>query len=75
MGVLEQLLPAAVTGLIVGLITWGGIRTELRWLRRDVDLAHERINELDGDVHHISERRTSRVPSRTRPKPYRRPRR
>lgn len=25
---------------------WLALRTEIRWLRRDVDLAHERIDRL-----------------------------
>jgi hypothetical protein len=64
--IFSQLLPAAVTGLCVGLILWGGIRTELRWLRRDVDLAHERINDLEDAPARVVERRTRRIPSRTR---------
>lgn len=40
------LLPAAASGLV----TWGVVRTELRWLRADVDRAHQRIDALDASV-------------------------
>lgn len=33
----ESVLIALVTGAASGLITWGAIRVELAWLRRDVD--------------------------------------
>lgn len=44
---MESWLLALVTAVITGLVTWGGIRVELRWLRRDVDWAHRRIDQLD----------------------------
>ena len=43
---MEAWLLALVTAVTTGLVTWGGIRVELRWLRRDVDLAHDRISRL-----------------------------
>lgn len=30
-----------------GLVTWGAIRVELRWLRRDVDHAHTRLDRIE----------------------------
>lgn len=45
---METLIVAATTGLVSSLLTWGGLRVELRWLRRDVDLAHQRIDRLEG---------------------------
>lgn len=45
---METLLIAAITGIIGGLTTWGGLRVELRYLRRDIDLAHQRIDEMQG---------------------------
>jgi hypothetical protein len=43
----ESFLVAVVTGLVCGLVAWGGVKVELRWLRRDVDLAHQRIDRLE----------------------------
>ena len=31
------LLPHLLTGIAAGLVAWGGVRIEMRWLRRDVD--------------------------------------
>ncbi len=45
----DWLLPAIASGAASGLIFYGAIRVELRWLRRDVDDAHWRINEIVGD--------------------------
>ncbi len=45
----EWLLPALTSGAASGLIFYGAIRVELRWLRRDVDHAHWRIDGLTGD--------------------------
>lgn len=41
-------LLALVSALVTGLVTWGGLRVELRWLRRDVDHAHKRLDRLEG---------------------------
>lgn len=32
--------------LITAAAVWGAMRVELRWLRRDVDMAHKRIDRL-----------------------------
>ena len=42
----EALLIAVVTAVLNGAVTWGVISTKLAWLRRDVDLAHARIDKL-----------------------------
>jgi hypothetical protein len=43
----DALMIAAVSGAVSGLISWGGVRVELRWLRRDVDRANSRHDERD----------------------------
>lgn len=40
--ILQILLPSIVTGLVA----WGGIRTEMKYLRRDVDQVSARLNEF-----------------------------
>lgn len=42
-----------LTGAVCGLIAWGGIKVELRWLRRDIDATMR-------DVRKINERCISR---------------
>lgn len=37
---------AGITGLVNAAVTWGVISTQLAWLRRDVDLAHSRIDAM-----------------------------
>ena len=39
---------ALLTAAINAAVTWGIISTKLEWLRRDVDLAHQRIDALTG---------------------------
>ena len=34
---LQELLPHILTGVAAGLVAWGGVKIEMRWLRRDVD--------------------------------------
>ena len=41
-----QLSDALLIALLSAGMTWGAMRIEIRWLRRDVDLAHSRINDL-----------------------------
>lgn len=36
-----------VTVLINGAVTWGVVRTELKYMRRDIDLAHKRLDRMD----------------------------
>ncbi|WP_293762578.1 hypothetical protein [uncultured Aquitalea sp.] len=45
---MADLLPILLTGAVSGLVTWGGLRVELRYLRRDVDKAHTRIDRMQG---------------------------
>lgn len=50
MDVMAQLTNAVIAGLVGGVVTgaaaFAAIRVELRWLRRDIDLAHDLIKEL-----------------------------
>ncbi len=43
---MNELLIALGSGLVTGLVTWGGMRVEIRYLRRDVDRAHWRLDQL-----------------------------
>ena len=44
---LADLVISLLGGLACGLVTWGGVRVELRYLRRDVDWAHTRIDGVE----------------------------
>lgn len=35
-----------MSGLVTGAVTWGAMRVEVRYLRRDVDRAHLRLDNL-----------------------------
>ncbi len=58
--VFSQLLASIVSGLVGGFITgvaaFSAIKVEMRYLRRDVDHAHARLDEANG----IKERRRAR---------------
>lgn len=43
---MNEVLIAIGAGLVTGLVTWGGLRVEIRYLRRDVDRAHWRLDQL-----------------------------
>lgn len=43
----EAALLAVLSGAVSGLLAWGGVRVELRYLRRDVDQAHGRIDRVE----------------------------
>lgn len=45
---METWLLALATAAATGLVTWGAMRVELRWLRRDVDHAHKRLDRIEG---------------------------
>jgi hypothetical protein len=45
---MDSWLLALASAVATGLVTWGAIRVELRWLRRDVDHAHKRIDRVEG---------------------------
>lgn len=34
-------------GIACGLVTWGALRVEMKWLRRDVDDLKDRANAID----------------------------
>ncbi len=38
---------AAVTALLNGAVTWGVVSVKLEWLRRDVDAAHDRLDQIN----------------------------
>lgn len=42
----EAILIAVVTGVITAAVNWGIVKVQLDWLRRDVDAAHKRLDEL-----------------------------
>lgn len=42
---MNELLPILFSGIVCGLVTWGGVRAELKYLRRDVDDAHRKIDD------------------------------
>lgn len=42
----EAVIVALLTAAINGAVTWGVVSTKLDWLRRDVDLAHSRLDKL-----------------------------
>jgi len=46
MGVMDILANGLLSGVITGAAAYAAIRVEIRYLRRDVDLAHSRIREL-----------------------------
>lgn len=43
---LEAIGAAIFAGIVQGLITWGAVRVEIRYLRRDTDRAHWRLDNL-----------------------------
>jgi hypothetical protein len=53
----EQVVLVLATALLNGAVTWGVVKTQLAWLRRDVDLAHSRISEMGEKFDRYAERR------------------
>jgi hypothetical protein len=45
----DTVLIAALTIAVNAAVTWGVLRTELKYLRRDVDHAHKRIDGIYGE--------------------------
>lgn len=43
-----ELLQAILTAIFSAGAVWGVVRTELHYLRRDIDLAHRRLDKLEG---------------------------
>jgi hypothetical protein len=52
---MNEILIALGSGLVTGLVTWGGMRVEIRYLRRDVDRAHWRLDQLPCGGHYRRE--------------------
>lgn len=42
---MNELLPVLFTGIVCGLVTWGGVSVEMKYLRRDVDAANRKIDD------------------------------
>lgn len=42
----QALVIAIASGVVTGAITWGGILVHLKYLRRDVDRAHRRLDAM-----------------------------
>ena len=47
---LETLLIALASGAVCGLVAWGGMRVELRWLRSDVNKLDKRVNRVEDEL-------------------------
>ena len=45
-----QLVVILVNSLVTAGVVWGILKTELKYLRRDIDLAHSRIDKLHDRV-------------------------
>ncbi len=41
---MDYLLPSILVGVITGLVTWGGVRVELIYMRRAINAAHRRLD-------------------------------
>lgn len=52
--VVDQLIAAVISGLVGGVITgiaaWSAIKVEMRYMRRDIDHAHRRIDDLGDKI-------------------------
>ena len=46
MGIEHVIVTILVTGLFNGLVMFGIVKTELKYLRRDIDRAHKRIDDV-----------------------------
>lgn len=50
---MDTVLVVLVSAVLNGAVVWGVVRTELKYLRRDVDHAHKRIDRhTEGGLHH-----------------------
>lgn len=47
----DWLLQVIVSGAVTGAVTWGVVRTELKYLRRDVDHLTQRLNDHEQSTH------------------------
>ena len=41
------MIEAILAGVVTGLVAYGGIRAELRWLRADVERLERRVEHLE----------------------------
>lgn len=50
--VVTQIIASVISGLVGGIITgiaaWSAIKVEMRYMRRDIDHAHARIDNIEG---------------------------
>lgn len=53
----EVILGGALSGLVAGLIAWGGLKVELRYHRRDIDRAQAAAER----AHKVAERAHARI--------------
>lgn len=44
---LGALAPHLITGVAAGLVAWGGVGWQLRWLRRDVDRLRFNVHDTE----------------------------
>ena len=51
MEVLSPMISGVISGLFTAGVVWGVLKTELKYLRRDVDHAHRRLDSSDGLFH------------------------
>jgi len=49
--VTSDIIMAILTGAASGLIAWGAIRVEIKYLRRDVDATTKKISHLEDLIH------------------------
>lgn len=50
------ILQSVIGGVVAGVAFWATVKTEIKYLRRDVDLAHTRLTKHE-DVYHGSKAR------------------
>lgn len=58
----DWLLQILAGAFASGAVTWGVVRTELKYLRRDVDRAHQRIDKHEDVPHERRQEPTKRTP-------------
>lgn len=46
--IVNVVIGSIITGTMTGFAAFAAIRVELKYLRRDVDNAHKRLNAIDG---------------------------
>jgi len=53
---ISTLLPGVISGAFVALINLGILKTELKYLRRDTDHAHKRIDSIESNCRAIHQK-------------------